>query len=474
MLTISDPFSSHVIINIPHLCKSVNMMVDFNATIGDFIDKILGQVGIKEKENYKLFAVSGNFLELPSEALCSSFFFKFYDSLLLLGKNDIQIITTSIYYEDKKTSVSIEGSSEISYLVSLVTRLLRLPISQTYYLMFNPITNEFYPLDSPISANSSIPDFQNKYILKPFSLFTSPYLFSPMKVNENDQEQQYSSFISHELLSLQHLQLRFIPPTFRAILNSVHQYVNLHKDDPENYLTLSLLDKKKMESIMTNYDDEHCFECLSDTEKNSFLFYLLSSYQQSYITNNMANSIIRIFTSSENHVDVFYKVSALIALLPVCSQCILLELCRCFSPISTKHDVAQLISRCFVPEVKSKDLIEFFRFVLVFYEFLFHLGTTNKLCVSKETNELCLMTNDNRVITLNGQITKPPESNLDEFIPNRNVFDVLETLISGNEKVLEDLNVGKFEKMNSKIENVEKLQEQKDELIKQIKQKLNQ
>ncbi|KAK8866511.1 hypothetical protein M9Y10_009475 [Tritrichomonas musculus] len=486
------PIFFHILINAPRLCKSMNMNVKNDERIFDLIYRIVNNAGLIETNQYKLYGLADNFVEIPSESLCSSLFLTSYDSLYLFDKAEEHLIISTVYFDTRKTIVTADMHSESTRLVSMAVKCLKIPIDGTFYVLYNPKTYEIYPFDEAIfnkeeENESNLFQEENgkqvhlKFVLKQFCSFISQFIFCPTLINsdpstdENSTNQKWQDLISKEKITLFMLNDYFIPPTFKNLLSKVHDKIMVNIQNSKEPLVLSKLDFQKVNSIINNYDNENCIDTLTEEESNSFLFYLLSMYQKSYISDTLHEKIIQIMLLSKNQtnsteegeksIEIFYKVRAVLSLMPICTQCILLKLCQCFELIPTNKSLIQLITRSMLPASVSKNREaeeKFFAFVLSFYEFLFELPNSNHILMKTKEGRLKIESISN----LNSQ-------KLTQFQDDRNIFDVLESLVDKNKQQFEQLNDEKFNKLNITLEDISQLEERKKELMKKIKEKLD-
>lgn len=492
----SRPIFFHILINAPRLCKSMNMNVKNDERIFDLIYRIVNNAGLIETNTYKLYGLSDNFVEIPSENLCSSLFLTSYDSLYLFGKAEEYLVISSVYYDTKKTIITTDMHSESSRLVSMAVKCLKISIDGAFYVLYNPNKYEIYPLDEALVNDDEIEDnlsqeesgkiLQLRFVLKQFCIFISQFVFCPTPVNSDPSEDKnienppWMDLISKDSLSISNINEYFIPPTFKKLLSKVNKQIKANIQNSKEPLTLSKLDFQKVDSIISNYDNENCIDSLTNEETNSLLFYLLSMHKKSYISESLHQKIIQVMKSSiiqknsdeeeeedsESNIELFYNISALLALMPLCTQCILLELCKCFELIPSNKSVIQLVTRSMIPNSASIDQkVEenFFAFILLYYEFLFDVPNPNHVLMQEKSGKL---------------IIKPKsesnhDENLIEFPRNRNIFDTIEQLVDKELKIREMLDEEKFEKLNITLENVSKLEEKKRELMRQIKEKLD-
>lgn len=483
------PIFFHILINAPRLCKSMNMNVKNDERVFDLIYRIVNNAGLIETNQYKLYGLSDNFVEIPSESLCSSLFLTSYDSLYLFGKAEEFLVISSVYFDTRKTIITTDMHSESSRLVSMAVKCLKVSIDSTYYVLYNPNKYEIYPFDEALVNDDEIDENPSqeetgkqlhlRFVLKQFCFFISQFIFCPTSINsdKNIENPPWLDLISKDSLSILNINEYFIPPTFRKLLSKVHNQIKTNIQNSKEPLTLTKLDSHKVSSIINNYDNENCIDSLTSEEANSLLFYLLSMFKKPYISESLHQKIIQIMKSSkskrksteeneENDIEIFYKINAILALMPLCTQCIILELCKCFEPISTNQSVIQLITRSMIPNsvsINQKSEEKFFAFILIYFEFLYDLPNPNHILLQSKSGKLLIKAKSD----------SNSDDDFSDFQKNRNVFDTIEKLVDKKLKTNEVFDDEKFDKLNITLENVSKLEEKKKELMMKIKEKLD-
>ncbi|OHT15781.1 hypothetical protein TRFO_13769 [Tritrichomonas foetus] len=446
----SQPLFAHVTINIPRICKTMYMKVRHDERIFDLIYRVINSTGLKETNSYRLFGSSENFVQIPSEELCSCLFFTSYDTLYLLTKEPRVI---SVIYENRKSTIAFDNDAESSELVTHAIRCLGLPLDEMIFVLFDPIKNVVYPLDIPVQT-----DF---LVLRPFTSITSQFLFNPSACNI---EASSSSFhiltFSKQILS----------PLLKSLLLKIHTHI---KRDKAETFTLCELSQTKVEEIFQNYSKEDILDDLSDEEDISLLFFILSMHRKSYIPIEI-HKMIAAFMHSKNDTEKYNFLYVVISLIPLCSQCLIIELCNCFHLMYSNTDLIQILAKIIFPNSQNQKSEEsFITFLLLFHQWVLRLPKSNKK-LKLYHKKLVIIEDVNPKVgkSIRGDVQIENEDELKDFEFNPEIIPILEKLMCKKDDLKEDHDVAKFNEMNKKLEKMSKLNLKKKQLIAKLQEKL--
>ncbi|KAH0785786.1 hypothetical protein GPJ56_010348 [Histomonas meleagridis] len=336
-----------VLISIPDLSQVVKYKANYSETISDLITNVLATFDLPNSNaEFFLFGLSSAFEEIPKTETCSIFFRKQYDSLYLLTNSSklIQVI-----FEDKSSSLAVGMNLQIYRLIELAIECLKLPYDRKKYVAYNPQTNSIYPLDH--SFNTPM------IILKSFDLTLNPILFTSSKFAYD------SSSPSYPVVSFSK---NIINHPFFALTSSI-------KMKKQSSYILCELTQTTVESFFESIRTTSNLQQFTTCELVSLLFLLLSYNGTEYISEQLHSAIINNLRN-QTQVNKMRLIHAIVALLPLTTHCMLLEVCQCFSTACHDVTVIGLLTNVLFPVAIDRTIEEEFTlFLLVFQNWLFRI-----------------------------------------------------------------------------------------------------
>ena len=340
----SSSFKSIVTIYVPWSGLVLEQEVDKSALVSDLIKKILKSIGILDQTNYFLYGYGENFTKIPSNKSCSFFFMNNYEKIFLLAN---ELITVTVYYENKRALIGYDPKSVASALLKTAISCFSIPISSSYYVLFDPVNNCIIPLQKP--CNSRL------LVIKSFAFTTQSVAFN---VNA------FPNLQHEELLEISILSdLVFKKPLLKM-------FDNIKSRSLENSFQICQMSPAQIEKGFKFLNGEDIE--LSPIEENSLLLMVLCSSHEPFIPRNLHEFAILIM-QSQNDVEIIEMISVFLTYLPLESHMVYLELAQIFGGAANisayRNHIMLVLTRIFFRRTINQELeLKFILYLFTFYQ----------------------------------------------------------------------------------------------------------
>ena len=348
-----NPFSVHLHIRIPTLCRTVEVDSNPGETLDEIKSRLLSSFSILDPEDWNFFAMGENYVQLSGSLECNKIAF-IHAEMLFLSKLETRPIT--IFYYGKAKEIAIGLDSPLSSICPILISMFHISDEESYFFM-DPITYTIQPMDLPTEATS--------LVFKPFELKDRSYLFRTDGFPEKMKNTSLM-LVSKVLLK---------SPIKTLITNLKLQKCELNiLDISEDKIT------RVYDSFASNTTPN-----LSPDESSTMLFTLMTAFEVPLLPKEL-HKYVKEICSLKNQSEIFKKLYILLTFLPMSSHCLLLELCQAISP-SIFEAVSQDEIFTIMHEILFKHPLNqdngyelfFVRFLLYFGQYLMHAANLSNL-----------------------------------------------------------------------------------------------
>lgn len=339
-------------IKVSKTLKIIRVYIDPKQTVGSLINQIVTDNKLPEDTHgYHLYGLGHDFLEILPEENCASFYVKRYEELHLQAAI-CEVITC--YYDNTFVKISYPMDATVSSFIPIALKCLNLSQDAALFGITDPKTNSLIPSNmAPSNVVLS---------LRTFDFSTINYVFSPAMVNIDKDA---------TLITMPSLSQLLISNGFKTLLKLIKKY---RKGDDVKLLPLP--DDKRLILVLEKLN-------LGNANINDYsslltiLFYIISTNTKPYFSTNLQKTL-KNFMERRSHAFKLYSIIALIELMPITTNCILLEVCKCFNIVSnvkTRSMISRLLAEIFFTEkeISMEMRTQFFHYILLFQDWIFRL-----------------------------------------------------------------------------------------------------
>lgn len=345
-----------VFISFPILCQTIECEVIFSETIGDLLKRAVTPICVPDSGMiFQLFAIGKDCQLLDEKETCSTLFLKPYEEL----RADVATytITTTVYYEGRKTNITHNASSPIGDIMELVSLCFNIELGNTSYVAINPSDMTVCRMKDPVKC--------------PILLVKRVDLFRPGIV-----------FDAHSVADLKTVMIATLSKILLcAPMKQLFSSIRMNKWR-ENYFQLDDISPARTREILDLFLKGDAAEKLSLGEQTSLMFILIASGNKPLIPEKM-RAMVPCIMNEENDVERIALWNAFAAFLPIETSIILIELGQTYGGImATEEDrqaAVELLTEIFFgPELNREMEQKFIAFGLMYYQWIFGFPKGNR------------------------------------------------------------------------------------------------
>lgn len=287
-----------VLIQIPQVCKTLQLQLKFTERVTDLIYRALGKIGILEMKDYHLFGQNKNYLEIPLNSSCRDFFLEQYDNLFLIRGDPFLV---EVYYESTCCQVSVFQTTTYYDIITNALNCLRLSDVAENFVAFNASLERIERLDKPVSTTT--------IILRSHNFFGKGYVFSTNKELGSSQN-EFNMILVSKMTN---------PISLRTL------FTQLRKNRSRKF-EIAPISETKIQQLVQEFQSpvgtEH-YE-LSDLCCCLFLFIRLSGKPL------ISEELIVMGIDLLKEDDFVFRIQGWLNLLPLSTHSLIIEICQSF------------------------------------------------------------------------------------------------------------------------------------------------